>query len=97
MLLDLLCQRFLTNQFGITIGNSLLIKRFLKGLFELKPPLPRYSFVWDVNIVLNFLSNYYPHDEQPFSIITYKLVMLLALSSYSSKSPNIKSIVHNRC
>lgn len=66
---------------GLTIGNSPLIKRFMKGVFELKPPVPRYKFIWDVNIVLNFLSNYYPNENLSLSVITYKCAMLLALSS----------------
>ena len=29
-------------------GEHPLVTRFLKGVFELKPSLPRYSGVWDV-------------------------------------------------
>ena len=73
---------FLINEYGITIGNSSLVKRFLKGIFELNPPVARYCMVWDVNIVLNFLSNFYPLDDLPLSILTYKLTMLLALATH---------------
>ena len=33
---------FLINEYGITIGNSSLVKRFLRGIFELNPPVARY-------------------------------------------------------
>lgn len=71
----------LVNESGITIGNSPLVKRFFKGIFELKPPLARYDTIWDVNIVLNFLKNLYPNCDYPLDIVTYKLVMLLALAT----------------
>lgn len=72
---------FLINEYGLTIGNSPFVKRFMKGVFELKPPLPRYKFIWDVSIVLNFLSNYFPNENLPLNVLTYKCVMLLALAS----------------
>lgn len=65
---------------GETLGNSAIIKRFMKGVFEKRPPAPRYSFVWDVNIVLNFLENFCSQDI-PLSYLTLKLVMLLALAT----------------
>ena len=72
---------FLVNDFGITIGASSIVKRFMKGTFELRPPMVRYKFIWDINIVLEFLENYYPDVELPLDLLTYKLVMLLALST----------------
>ena len=70
----------LINNAGITVGNFALAKRVLKGIFELKPPSPRYEFVWDVNIVLDFLNNF--NDEaMSLEVLTHKLVMLLALAT----------------
>ena len=39
---------------GMSIGNHPLVVRFLKGVFNLRPPVPRYKEVWDVSIVLRF-------------------------------------------
>ena len=39
----------------LTIGNFVSIERFMKGIFEIRPPMPRYLFIWFVNIVLNYL------------------------------------------
>ena len=36
-----------------TFGMHPMAKRFLKGVFEQKPSLPRYDVIWDVNQVLN--------------------------------------------
>ena len=70
---------FLTNNLGQTVGSLPSVTRFLKGVFQLKPPKPRYYFIWDVNIVLLFLGNFYPNEEIPLEYLTYKLVTLFAL------------------
>ena len=72
---------FLINGSGLTIGNSSTVKRFMKGVFELKPPIPRYKFIWDISIVFDFLSFYYPNEDIPLSVLSFKCVMLLALAS----------------
>ena len=72
---------FMSDNRQVTIGNFVSIKRFLKGVFELRPSMPRYEHIWDVDIVLDFLRNYYPYEGMPLSILTMKLVMLLALTT----------------
>ncbi|XP_043465283.1 uncharacterized protein LOC122500427 [Leptopilina heterotoma] len=37
------------------LSNRLLIQRFFKGVFKLRPPAPRYDSTWDVSVVLNKL------------------------------------------
>ena len=56
------------------ISNSSLIKRFMEGVFELCPSLPRYKYIWDVSIVLDFL-RYYPNDDLSLPVLTLKCVM----------------------
>ena len=36
-------------------GQQPLVKRFMKGIFELKPSTPRYPDIWDVQPVMNYL------------------------------------------
>lgn len=43
------------------IENHALIKRFCKGVGSLKPPCPRYDYVWDPAPVLAKLSTFYPY------------------------------------
>jgi len=71
----------LINELGCTIGNSPIVKRFLKGVFELKPSVARYEVIWDVNLVLDYLTNLPSEIDMPLSLLTHKLVMLLALAS----------------
>ena len=72
---------FITNEAGTTIGNFPSVKRFMKGVFALRPSLPRYNFIWDANIVLEYLKIFYPYEGMSLFIPTHKLVMLLALAT----------------
>ena len=72
---------FLFSPSSFTIGNAPLIKRFMKGVFELRPSLPRYTYIWDVSIVLEFLSHYFPLEDLPLNVLSFKSAMLLALLS----------------
>ena len=62
-----------------TFGTNPLVTRFMKGVFETRPSMPRYSDTWDVNVVLDYLSGLGQPDEQDLKMLTYKTVMLLAL------------------
>lgn len=58
-----------------------LIKRFLKGVYELRPPSIRYKEIWDASLVLNHLRNLHPLRSLSLKQLSYKLVMLLALTT----------------
>ena len=60
-----------------TFGEHPLVTRFLKGIFEIKPSLSRYSVVWDVGTVLKYLQTLRPISDLPLKQLTTKLVMLL--------------------
>ena len=53
--------------------------RFLKGVFELKPSLPRYSSIWDVSVVLQHLRPLGPPTQLDLKSLTKKTTMLLCL------------------
>ena len=53
-----------------------LLCRYMKGLQNLKPTLPKYSFPWDVGIVLNYLSTL--KNDSVFHL-SGKLTTLLAV------------------
>ena len=64
-------------------GNNLFLSntifsRFMKGVFVIKPPRPKYTCTWDVSIVLNWLEKCFSLQNLP---LTMKLVALLALST----------------
>ena len=37
------------------LSDDPLINRFIKGVFN--PPKPRYTYMWDVNIIFTYLKN----------------------------------------
>ena len=37
-----------------SFGQHFLIKRFIKGVYNLRTPAPKYSYIWDVSVVLEF-------------------------------------------
>ncbi|KAL0880771.1 hypothetical protein ABMA27_001972 [Loxostege sticticalis] len=57
------------------------VNRFLKGVYRLAPPTPKYSTTWDTNIVLNYLSTMYPYDNIELVDLSYKTCTLIAIAS----------------
>ncbi|XP_067665161.1 uncharacterized protein [Haliotis asinina] len=66
---------------GMPVGQHPLVKRFLRGIFNLRPSLPRYQHVWDVKIVLDYLESLGKNEELSLKTLTLKFSMLLALVS----------------
>jgi hypothetical protein len=64
-----------------TIGAPPLISRFLKGVYNRRPPQTRHTEVWDVAIVLNSLKKLSPAKHLGIKSLTLKLVTLIALVS----------------
>ena len=64
---------------GIPIGSQPLVVRFLKGVFNLRPPVPGYKKVWDVSIGLRFLKTLSPVASLSLKNLSLKLVMPLSL------------------
>ena len=61
------------------IGENMLIKRFLKGCFKLRPTSSKYAATWDVDLVLDFLENRGATETLCFKDLTFKTIMLLSL------------------
>lgn len=64
---------------GPELGQNQTIKRFFKGVARLRPLQPKYNKTWDPAIVLNFLSNWFPHTTLDMYKLSKKLVTLLAI------------------
>ena len=61
------------------ISEHPLIRRFIKGVFNIKPPEPRYTYSWDVNVVLEYFNNLCENEALDYKQLSYKLVTLLML------------------
>lgn len=68
---------------SLFLGNNLAsndgVKRLLKGVFKLRPSLPKYTSTWDPQLVLGYISEWFPNNQLSLEKITKKLVVLLAL------------------
>lgn len=62
-------------------GSNRFTKLFIKGIFELRPSLPKYQSIWNVDFVLKFLEELSPVTDISFKELTFKLVTLIALLS----------------
>ena len=66
---------------SIQFGSHLLETRFVKGVFEVWPALPRYKDIWNVNKVLKILAAWTLGEGLSLKSLSRKLTMLLALLS----------------
>ena len=62
-----------------TVGNHPMLIRFLKGVFQTRPALPRYHATRDVGIVLQYLKGLAPATDITLKALSMKVVMLCLL------------------
>ena len=55
------------------------VKRFMKGIFELRSTFPKYHMIWDVRKVFNYFRNLPVMSILTFKQLSLKLAMLLCL------------------
>ena len=65
------------------MGQSPLVCSLLAGVFNKRPPQPRYTSIWDVDQVITFLKGLPAHKDLSDKEITLKLTVLLALTAAS--------------
>lgn len=75
------CQSALSLLLGPNISKDHRVQRLLKGVFRLRPPLPKYNLTWDTTCVLDQLSQWYPNEELTLTQLTKKTITLLALTT----------------
>ena len=64
-----------------TFGQSVDAKRFMKGIFQSRPALPRYNKTWDVQTTLQYLLSMKDTKDLTLKELTLKLVILVALTT----------------
>lgn len=72
---------YMTLKGNCQVGDHPSICRFMKGVYQLRTPLPKYQSTWDVNLLLEFFKG--QNDSQFLSLkeLTQKLCALLLISS----------------
>lgn len=89
------CKSALSLIFESPIGNDERIKRFLKGIYRLRPPIPKYNLTWDTAVVLDVLAAWYPNADLELDKITKKLATLLALVTAHRAQTLTKILINN--
>ena len=80
---------------GVEVGKHPMISRLLKGAYHSRPPLPRYTATWDVQVVLRYFEGLGPTSSLPLKPLTFKLVMLMALTR-PSRSADLATLQVDR-
>lgn len=65
---------------GFSVGSHPIVIRYMKGVFNERPSLPRYSETWDVSLVLKYLQKLSPVKDLSLKLLTFKLAMLISLT-----------------
>lgn len=64
---------------GPHVGEDPRIKRMFKGIYNLKPSLPKYDLVWDPQIILDHFSEKQDNEFLSLKDLSKKLITLLAI------------------
>ena len=76
---------------GVPVGKHPLVTRLVKGVFNMRPPLPRYSSTWDLQVVLDHIESMGRTSTLSQKILTWKTVFLLAVT-HPSRSADLAKL-----
>ena len=65
---------------GVSVGNHPTVTRLLQGVFNSRPPQPRYAAFWDVGVIIQHIKGLGANKDLTLKQLTMKTVMLLALT-----------------
>ena len=63
------------------VGEHPLVVQLLKGIFNSRPPVPRYTSTWDVSKVTSYLEGLGSNEQLSLKQLSRKLAFLLAITS----------------
>lgn len=71
---------------GVKVRQTVLIKQPMMGVFNSRPPVPRYTETWDVDLVLKYIMNLPEDKDLTLKQLSQKLTMLMSLTSAGRSS-----------
>ncbi len=66
---------------GTPFGSHPDVIRFMKGVYNMRPPTTRYTITWDTSVVVEFLKHWGPAQKLSLEKLTLKTVVLILLVS----------------
>ena len=67
------------------LSDHPLISKFMKGIYNQHPTLPRYVNIWDINALLAYFESLPTNSELTLKCLTEKLTVLLLILSEQQK------------
>ena len=64
---------------GVSFGRQHLVSKFCRGVFQLRPSLPRYAFTWDIKQLFDYYRSLGENSSLKLKALTLKLSTILAL------------------
>lgn len=71
---------------GNKVGQTILMKQLMTGVFNSRPPIPRYTETWDVDLVLKYIMNLPEDKDLTLKQLTHKVTLLMSFTSASRSS-----------
>ena len=72
---------------GKSIGENPQVSSLITGIFNQRPPQPRYACIWDAQLALDYLKKHFPDNKKLTDRpLTLKVTILLTLNSASPAS-----------
>ena len=71
---------------GLPIGESKEISKFMSGVNNLRPPVPKFCTIWDVNAPISFLKSLGDDSDLSWRVMNQKLAALLAIVNFQRAS-----------
>ena len=65
---------------GLPVGQNPLVIQLLNGMFNNRPPKPRYSHTWEVSSVTTYLASLGRNRSLYLKQLSWKLAMLFSLT-----------------
>jgi hypothetical protein len=69
---------------GFAVRKHPTVIRILKGVYNSKPPVPKYCITWDVSIVLSYIKTLQCNEDLTLKELSHKLAILIAIALVSA-------------
>ena len=66
---------------GTAVGSHPLVSRLMRGMFNCRPPMPRYDRSWNIGTVIDFFTNHYKSASLTVLQLAKKAATLLAITN----------------
>ena len=81
-----ICRSALSSTLGpigiSNLGQHPIVVRFMRAIYNVNPPRPRYNSTWDVDVVFKLIESWGPNENLNAKYLARKLSILLALSTF---------------